>query len=94
MRKIIKGKIYDTEKAQLIAHDRYWDGKSWERDGRNSYLYRTSKGNFFLYQSTKVEGERDGIWPITKKEAIEWYGDLEVQEMEYEEAFGEPPEEA
>jgi hypothetical protein len=94
MRQIVNGKLYDTEKAQLVAHDRYWDGSNWERHGRNTYLYKTAKGSFFLYHTTLWQGERDYIEPVSKEEAKAYYEQLPEHEMEYEEAFGEPPEEA
>ena len=93
MRQVVNGKLYDTEKAQLVASDRYWDGHNWERHGRNTYLYKTAKGNFFLYHTTLWQGER-AIEPVSKEEAKAYYEQLPGHEMEYEEAFGEPPEEA
>jgi len=36
MRQVVNGKVYDTEKARLVASDRYWDGSNWERHGRNT----------------------------------------------------------
>jgi len=94
MRRVIDGKMYDTEKAQLVASDRYWDGSNWDRKGRNTYLYKTAKGNFFLYHTTGWQGERDHIEPVTLEEAKWHYEQLPEYEMEWEEAFGEPPEEA
>jgi len=35
---VIGGKLYDTEKAQVVASDRYWDGSNWERHGRSTLL--------------------------------------------------------
>ncbi len=94
MRQIVDGKLYDTEKARLVASDRYWDGSNWDRHGRNVYLYKTVKGSFFLYRTTRWQGERDYIEPVTKEEAKYWYEQLPEHEMEYEEVFGEAPEEA
>lgn len=94
MRQVVNGKLYDTEKAQLVAHDRYWDGHNWDRHGRNTYLYKTAKGNFFLHHTTLWQGERDYIEPVSKEEAKYWYEQLPEHELEYEEAFGEAPEEA
>jgi hypothetical protein len=94
MRQIVDGKLYDTEKARLVASDHYWDGHNWDRHGRNVYLYKTVKGRFFLYRTTRWQGERDYIEPVTKEEAKYWYEQLPEHEMEYEEAFGEAPEEA
>lgn len=94
MKQVINGKLYDTEKADLVASDRYWDGHNWDRHGRNVYLYKTKKGNFFLAHTTRWEGERDHIEPLSKEEAKTWYEQLPEQEMGYEDAFGEAPEEA
>ena len=33
MKQIINRKVYDTEKATVIASDRYWDGSNFERSG-------------------------------------------------------------
>lgn len=94
MKQIINGKLYDTEKAQEVASDHYWDGSNWDRRGRNTFLYKTAKGNFFLYHTTRWQGERDHIEAITEAEAKEYYEQLPEHEMEYEEVFGEHPEEA
>lgn len=94
MRQIIDSKLYDTDKAQLVAHNRYWDGRNWDRNGRSTYLYKTAKGNFFLYHTTRWQGERDYIEPISRGEAKVWYEELPEHELSYEQAFGETPEEA
>lgn len=94
METIISGKKYNTATAQLVASDRYWDGHNWERHGRNQYLYRTQKGNFFIHNTTMWQGERDTIKAISKDEAKEQYEALPEHEMEYAEAFGVEPEEA
>lgn len=94
MREIINGKVYDTEKATLVADDRYWDGRNWDRRGRNTYLYRTPKGQFFLFRTTQWQGERSSIEPISREEAKEWYEQLPEKHLGYEEVFGEVPEEA
>ena len=44
MRRVVNGLVYDTEKAILIAHDRFWDGQNFERRGRNVFLYKTPGG--------------------------------------------------
>jgi hypothetical protein len=94
MKQIIDGKAYDTAKAQLLASDRYWDGNNWERHGRNTYLYKTTKGAFFLHHTTQWQGERDRLEAIGEAEAKDYYERLPEIEMEYAEAFGEPAEEA
>ena len=94
MRQVINGYRYNTETAKLIASNRYWDGHNFERQGRNRYLYKTPKGNFFLYNTTIWQGEVDYIEPIGLGEAKHWYENSREQEVEWEEAFGEEPEEA
>jgi len=94
MQQIVNGLKYDTEKATLIASDRYWDGSNWERKGRNTYLYRTAKGNFFLHHTTLWQGERQSIEPISQSEAMSYYEQLPERATEYKEAFGVEPEEA
>ena len=94
MKQIINGKRYNTEKATLVASDRYWDGSNWDRHGRNTSLYKTRNGRFFLHHETRWQGERDYLEAIGKGEAKAYYEELPEHEMEYEEAFGEEPEEA
>jgi hypothetical protein len=84
---VIAGIRYDTEKATLIAHDRYWDGNNYERQGRNTYLYVGVNGNYFLAHNTLWQGERDHIEPITEHEAMEYWDLLPEKEVEYEDAF-------
>ena len=94
MRRVVNGMAYDTKRAILIAHDAYWDGNSFSRKGRNTYLYKTTKGNYFIYRTTAWQGEINTIEPISKEDAKKWYEELPVQEIPYEMAFGETPEEA
>jgi len=94
MEEIINGKRYDTETAEIVASNRYWDGSNFERHGRNTYLYKTAKGNFFLHHTTLWQGERDNIQAISPEEARWEYESLPEKDMGYEEAFGEPPEDA
>ena len=94
MRDVIDGKLYNTETATLLASDRYWDGHNWDRHGRNQYLYRTKKGNYFLHTTSMWEGSFDNILPLNKEEAKAAFERLPEQEMTWEDAFGEIPEEA
>ena len=94
MKQIIDRKVYDTETATLIASNRFWDGSNFERSGRNTYLYKTTKGSFFSYHTTQWQGERDSIEALTVDEAKSLYEDLPEHEADYESAFGEKPEEA
>lgn len=94
MRDVIGGILYDTEKATLVAHDRYWDGSNHERNGRNTYLYKGSQGHFFLVHETCWNNERDSIEPLAGEEPKTWWDLLPVKACEYEKAFGEVPEPA
>lgn len=99
MKKIINGKVYDTETATLMA--------SWENmyDVRNfSYveerLYQKKTGEFFLYgyggpstkyaktvgQNTWTGGEK--IMPLSYEAAKEWTEE-HCDGDKYEEIFGE-----
>ena len=97
MKKIISGKRYDTETAQLIGSASYsnrTDFHFW-----NEELYRKKTGEFFLYgeggpaskysrqieQNTWSGGEQ--IIPLTLEEAQEW-GEKYLDADEYEKVFG------
>ena len=82
MRKIIGGKVYDTNTAEQIGSDYYsnfGDFQYWCEE-----LYHTKKGNWFLYGEggakskyarsvgqNEVGGGND-ITPLTKTEALAW----------------------
>lgn len=82
MRKLISGKVYDTEKATLLAEYAY----GYPGDFSRIYeaLYKTPKGNFFLYfeggPSTEhaVQISRGtwaggrGIQALTEHEVLDW----------------------
>jgi hypothetical protein len=87
MIRVIGGKRYDTEKAQLLASDRYWDGNNWERHGRNTFLYRTAKGNCFIHRTTLWQGERDSIEAVDEARARALYEELPEHDVDFEEAF-------
>ena len=94
MEEIVDGLRYDTEKASLVASDCYFDGSNWDRNGRNTYLYRTMKGAFFRYETSRWQGERDYICPVSDDCARRMYENLREREMTYAEAFGVEPEDA
>ena len=92
MQEIIGGKRYDTETALCIADNNYWDGHNWERGGRNRYLYKTAKGNFFLHDVSQWQGELDRITAITAAEAEVYYEQLPEKNVEFKTAFDREPE--
>lgn len=86
--RIINRKRYSTENATLLAHDAYWDGNNHERKGRNRFLYRTSKGNYFTVSQSHWQGEFTELEPIDQDEAIMLFEcSLLVHEVAYAEAF-------
>ena len=86
--KIINRKKYSTSTAALIASNAYWDGHNFERSGRNTFLYRTPRGNYFYVTLTAWQGERDQLIPVSQGEAIEMYEtNLSQHEVEYSDAF-------
>lgn len=86
--RIVNRKRYSTETATLIAHNSYWDGHNFERQGRNTFLYRTPAGNYFKVTLSQWQGESDDLIPISQDEAIELYeGSLTEHAEEYAAAF-------
>lgn len=89
MTRVINQKRYDTSKATLLCGDDYWDGHNFERQGRNTFLYRTQSGNYFFQNLTQWQGESDTIEPCTRDEAIEFFESCREsdQRVKFEEAF-------
>ena len=86
--RIVDRKRYDVSTAILIASDCYWDGNNWERQGRNTFLYRTPGGNYFEVNLTRWQGERDTLIPLSQEEAIELYEHLDdTDAVTFEKAF-------
>lgn len=103
MKRIIEGKVYDTDKAEEIAT---YSSHHYPNDFHyyEETLYKTAKGNFFLAgeggaaskYSQPVHGGRGGgsaLEPLTADEAREW---LELHKFtdELEEHFPDHLEEA
>ena len=80
---VVGGKRYCTDEATLIAHDEYWNGYSCEQGGRNTFLFRTPKGNFFAQYQTLLAGEINRIVPLDTSEAIALYQSLRVKEVPF-----------
>lgn len=86
--RIINRKRYSVATATLLASDAWWDGHNFERHGRNVFLYRTPKGNYFTVTLSQWQGESDDLEPITQDEAIELFEkSLTEHEVKYAEAF-------
>jgi hypothetical protein len=80
---VVAGKRYCTDEATLIAHDEYWNGYNCEQGGRNTFLFRTPKGNFFAQYQTLLPGEINRITPLDTTEAIALYQSLRVKEVPF-----------
>ena len=83
MKKILEGKVYNTETATELHH--YWNGLGTSDFGNISeWLYRTAKGAYFIHGKggpmTKYgvpvgnngRGSGEKIDVLTKEEAMEW----------------------
>ena len=84
---VINRKRYNTETAEVIASDAYWDGHNYERHGTNTHLYRTPKWAYFVGYSTQWQGRRSRIEALTVDEAVALYEQLQEHDVEFEEAF-------
>lgn len=98
MKKIIAGKVYDTETAKELA---YWENMADVRDFHqfSERLYRKKTGEFFLHgeggpltQYAQTVGTNswsggERIMPLTFAEARKWAED-HLDGEEYEEIFG------
>ena len=98
MKKIIKGKVYDTEKAKLRG-DYYAPGSYRDFSFFEEHLYQKKTGEFFLYgsggpASRYAESCGENNWcgsekiiPLTYESARQWAED-HLEADEYEEIFG------
>ena len=90
MKKIIGGKLYDTETATSIASNEFADGSNRLQRGRGTTLYKTAKGNFFALYETCWQGEHDTIQPLSSAEASALYEELNGDADNWPEEFGTP----
>ena len=101
MRKVINGKLYNTETAECLGN--YCFGHRGDFRRIDESLYRTKKGVFFLCGEggplTKYKVQVDNnswcggssIILLTEEEAKEWVED-HLYTSDYIEIFGEPEE--
>ena len=86
MKKIIKGKVYNTDTAKRIGYDNDNPTGNWEE-----YLYQKKTGGFFVHHWDAWNG--GCINPISFKEAQKWLVEHGSAEQ-YAEVFGEPDEDS
>lgn len=103
MKKIINGKLYDTETAKCLGSDSYSNRRDFHYWSEELYVKRT--GEYFLYgeggpMSRYSRSLGDNSWtggekiiPLTISKAKEW-AEEHMSADEYEEAFGLPDEDA
>jgi len=84
---VINGKRYRTTSASLLASDTQWDGRSNERLGRNTFLFRTPKGNYLMVLQSTWPREQDVLSPLARDEALRVYEELSTKAVDIEEAF-------
>ena len=103
MKKIIDGKVYNTETADPIGS--YWNGHT-RRDFHYEELtlYKTKKGSFFVAGESGPLGGfarsvgngtsgGKGLFVLTREEALEW-AERHLDPEDYEEHFSDLIEEA
>lgn len=88
MRKVIKGKLYDTDKASQVA---YWSNGWGGNDYRNATLYRKRTGEYFLHRQHGEYGGSESIEPLSYDDAQTWM-ESHADADEYEAEFGMPDE--
>lgn len=101
MKSIIKGKLYDTATATLVADHQHLSSRDWEYEREE--LYIKSAGEWFLFGEggpNSKYGERCGsnrrcsgevIKPYTEQQAKRWLEDNKCID-EYIQYFGQPEE--
>lgn len=99
MKRVIKGKVYDTDKAQLIAEAHHDNIKGAGGKSLKQWFYRKKTGEFFV----QVEGAaielqnifqngykpNAGIYPLTYEQAQRW-AEKELTAEQLETIFGDP----
>lgn len=79
---------YDVDKATLLAADNFTNGYNTDNQGRNTFLYKTAKGRFFVVNLTCWEHEENTLEPINEDLAIHLFeNQLSYHYEPYETAF-------
>jgi hypothetical protein len=104
MKKIIHGKTYNTDNAELIAS---WSNgfSSSDFNHCNEDLYRTKKGAYFIagsggplscYAESLGDSQCGGeeIKPLSKRDALKWCEEMDINPDITEEEFSDLIEDA
>lgn len=90
-RALVGRKYYDTRNATLLSGDDWNDGVTISRGGRNTFLYRTRNGAFFLVRQSWHRDELPvAIEPVDLDSAIgvfEEHMARDENRVSFEEAF-------
>ena len=104
MKRVINGKVYDTDKAELIAtvdHKNIKYGFSNDAPHETQSFYRKKTGEFFVYaphgslmarnifQHDYDRYASGGFFPLTYQQAQKW-AEHELSAEKWEEIFGDP----
>jgi hypothetical protein len=84
---VVAGKQYRTDKSTLVAHNAYWNGYNCEQGGRNTFLFKTTKGNFFAQYQSLLPGEINKITPLGINESLSLYQSLQKKEVPFRVVF-------
>jgi hypothetical protein len=87
MMSVVDGKRYRTDTATLLAHDEYWNGHTYEQNGRNTFLFRTRNGNYFAQHQTLLPVITAEIVPLDESGAMTLYHSLYRKEVPFVVAF-------
>jgi len=88
----IKGKMFNSKTADVVAHGSFLGDCRGDHLGRNQILYKTKKGYFFVFYETTREDAFDCLELVSRAEAEDAYHQLLFPEMDYYEAFGSESE--
>ena len=88
MKKIIKGRIYDTDKAKQLNFK--YAGEYGDAGGYEERLYLTKSGQYFIFGTGGSDSlyPKPTIKPIKKEQADEWLAELSGADEVVEEKGG------
>lgn len=84
---ILRGRLYSTIGATLLAHDDCWESCNFQHPGRITLLFRTEDGEYLVQHQTAWKVDSNWLEAVSQPEAIRLYGELPVHELPFEEGF-------